>query len=84
MYLRGGLAGGGDGVDLDDGGLPHARREVVRDVLLLDVDAVPYLTCNGTITQMLGSKLSGSKAPPSLQTVLGDAHSILNYYLCIF
>ena len=37
----GGLRGRRDGVDLDDGRLPHAGRKVVGDVLGEDVDAVP-------------------------------------------
>ena len=37
----GGLRGRRDGVDLDDGRLPHAGREIVGNVLGEDVDAVP-------------------------------------------
>ena len=37
----GGLRGRRDGVDLDDGRLPHAGRKIVGDVLCEDVDAVP-------------------------------------------
>ena len=37
----GGLRGRRDGVDLDDGRLPHAGRKVVGDILGEDVDAVP-------------------------------------------
>jgi hypothetical protein len=44
-YLRSGLAGGGDGVDLDYSRLPDARLEVVRNVFLLNVHAVPNAAC---------------------------------------
>ena len=38
----GGLRGSGERVDAHDGWLPHARHEVVGDVLVVDVDAVPH------------------------------------------
>lgn len=40
----GGLGSGGERVDAHDGRLPHARLEVVGDVLVVDVHAIPHAT----------------------------------------
>ena len=53
QYETGGLGGSRDRVDLDDGGLPHGRLEVVGDVLVVDVDAVPEAALGVLLTQLV-------------------------------
>lgn len=43
----GGLGGGRQRVDAHDGRLPHAGLEVVGDVLVVDVHAVPHAALAG-------------------------------------
>jgi hypothetical protein len=57
-----GLGGGNDRIGLDNGGLPHAGQEVVRNVLVENVHPVPDAAVLGVLLPQLVQDVRGVKA----------------------